>query len=69
MDKQKKAKMLKFIGFVCWFLALFMLFDEHQRRKELEAEEAKQNAIVMEMEEQEQSGEAGDSTLIFPSED
>ena len=52
MDKQKKAKMLKLIGFVCWFLALLMLFDEHQRRKE-----------------QEQSGEAGDSTLIFPSED
>ena len=36
MDKKKKAKMLKFIGFVCWFLALFMLFDEHQRRKEQE---------------------------------
>ena len=69
MDKKKKAKMLKFIGFVCWFLALFMLFDEHQRRKEQEAEEAKQNAIVMEMEEQEQSGVAGDSTLIFPTED
>ena len=30
MDKQKKAKMLKIIGFVCWVVALFMLFDEHQ---------------------------------------
>ena len=69
MEKQKKAKMLRFIGFVCWFLALFMLFDEHQRRKELEAEEAKQNAIVMEMEEQEQAGEDLNSTLIFPTED
>ena len=69
MDKKKKAKMLKFIGFVCWFLALFMLFDEHQRRKEQEAEEAKQNAIVMEMEEQEQAGEDLNSTLIFPTED
>ena len=53
MDKQKKAKMLRFVGLVCWFMAMFMLFDEHQRRKEQEAEEAKQNAIVMEMEEQE----------------
>lgn len=69
MDKKKKAKMLRFIGLVCWFLALFMLFDEHQRRKEQEAEEAKQNAIVMEMEEKEQTGEELDSTLIFPSED
>lgn len=65
----KKSKMLKFIGIVCWFLALFMLFDEHQRRKELEAEEAKQNAIVMEMEEKEQKSEELESTLIFPSED
>ena len=68
MDKQKKAKMLKFIGFVCWFLALFMLFDEHQRRKEQEAEEAKQNVIVMEMEEKEQSGDELESTVLFPTE-
>ena len=67
MDKQKKAKMLKFIGFVCWFLALFMLFDEHQRRKEVETEEAKQNAIVMQAEEKEQTGEL-ESTVIFPTE-
>lgn len=64
----KKAKMLRFIGVVCWFLALFMLFDEHQRRKELEAEEAKQNAVMMEMEEKEQSEWDAESTLIFPSE-
>ena len=56
MDKQKKAKMLKFIGFVCWFLALFMLFDEHQRRKELEAEE------------KEQTDEGLESTVLFPTE-
>ena len=68
MDKQKKAKMLKFIGFVCWFLALFMLFDEHKRRKELEAEEAKQNTIVMQAEEKEQTGEL-ESTVLFPTED
>ena len=68
MDKKKKAKMLKFIGFVCWFLALFMLFDEHQRRKELEVEEAKQNAIVMEAEEKEQTDEGLESTVLFPTE-
>ena len=69
MDKQKKAKMLRFVGLVCWFMAMFMLFDEHQRRKELEAEEAKQNVIVMEAEEKEQTGEDLNSTIIFPSED
>ena len=67
MDKKKRAKMLKFIGFVCWFLALFMLLDENKRKKELEAEEAKQNAIVMQAEEKEQNGEL-ESTLIFPTE-
>ena len=69
MDKQKKAKMLRVVGLVCWFMAMFMLFDEHQRRKEQEAEEAKQNAIVMEAEEKEQTGEDLNSTIIFPSED
>ena len=69
MDKQKKAKMLRFVGLVCWFMAMFMLFDEHLRRKEQEAEEAKQNAIVMEAEEKEQTGEDLNSTIIFPSED
>ena len=69
MDKQRKAKMLRFVGLVCWFMAMFMLFDEHQRRKEQEAEEAKQNAIVMEAEEKEQTGEDLNSTIIFPSED
>lgn len=68
MDKQRKMKMLRFIGLICWFLALFMLFDEHQRRKELEAEEAKQNAIVMEAEEQKQVNEDIESTVIFPTE-
>ena len=52
MNKERKVKMFRFIGLVCWFLALFMLFDGHQKKKALEAEEAKQNAIVMEMEEQ-----------------
>ncbi|MBR2062956.1 MAG: hypothetical protein IJ969_06580 [Anaerotignum sp.] len=68
MNKERKVKMVRFIGLVCWFLALFMLFDGHQKKKALEAEEAKQNAIVMEMEEQKQTGESLDSTVIFPTE-
>lgn len=69
MDQKKKAKMLRFVGLVCWFMALFMLLDGHQKKKALEAEEAKQNAVVMEMEEKEQTGEELNSTIIFPSED
>lgn len=69
MDQKKKAKMLRFVGLVCWFMALFMLLDGHQKKKELEAEEVKQNAIVMEMEEKEQTGEDLNSTIIFPTED
>ena len=61
--------MFRFIGLVCWFLALFMLFDGHQKKKALEAEEAKQNAIVMEMEEKNHAGEGIESTVIFPAED
>ena len=61
--------MVRFIGLVCWFLALFMLFDGHQKKKALEAEEAKQNAIVMEMEEKNHAGEGIESTVIFPAED
>ena len=68
MDKKKKARLLRFIGIVCWFTALFMLFDEHNRRKSQEAEEAKQNAVVMEAEEQEQTGEL-EGTVIFPTEE
>ena len=68
MNKERKVKMVRFIGLVCWFLALFMLFDGHQKKKALEAEEAKQNAIVMEMEEKKQTGESLDSTVIFPTE-
>ena len=63
----KKAKMMRFIGIVCWFLALFILIDGHQEKKAAkEAEEAAQQAeIVNQIEE---SGEKTDveSTVIFP---
>ncbi len=63
----KKAKIMRFIGIVCWFLALFILIDGYQEKKAAkEAEEAEQQAaIVQQMEE---SGEETDveSTVIFP---
>lgn len=63
-----KSRMLKFVGIVCWFLALFMLLDERRTQEAQEAEEARQNAIMMEMEEKGAQGEDVESTLIFPSE-
>ena len=68
MDKKKKAKMLRFVGLVCWFMALFMLLDGKNDEKKAE-EEAKQNAVVMETQEKAQIGEGLESTVIFPSED
>ncbi len=65
-SKMKRAKIIRFIGIVCWFLALFILLDGHQEKKAAkEAEEAEQKAIVNQMEE---SGEETDveSTVIFP---
>lgn len=63
----KKAKMMRFIGIVCWFLALFILIDGHQEKKAAqEAEEAaKQAEIVNQIDE---SGEESgvESTIIFP---
>ena len=44
------------------------LLEETGYVKELEAEEAKQNAIVMQAEEKEQTGEL-ESTVLFPTED
>ncbi|MGN0135868.1 hypothetical protein [Anaerotignum sp.] len=63
----KRTKILRFIGIVCWFLALFILIDGHQEKKAAkEAEEAEQQTgIVNQVEE---SGEETDveSTVIFP---
>lgn len=61
----KKIKLVRFIGIVCWFLALFILIDGHQEKKAAkEAEEAaKQQAIVQQ---QEESGDGTKETLLFP---
>ena len=61
-SKRKRARLLRFIGIVCWFLALFMLMDG----KNDEKKEAEQNAIVNQVETTD-DGEV--STLVLPSND
>lgn len=62
----KRGKMIRYVGIVCWFLALFFLIQSGQeKRRAKEAEEAQQNAIVSQMDEEVDM----DSTIIFPSED
>ncbi|MBQ7759120.1 hypothetical protein [Anaerotignum sp.] len=64
----KKGKIVRFIGIVCWFLALFLLIDGHQEKKAAkEAEEAAQQAaIVNQIDENGEKTEV-ESTVIFPA--
>ena len=59
---KKGMKIVRFIGIVCWFLALFILINGHQEKKKAAEEAAKQPAIV--------TNETNDgdtpSTVIFP---
>lgn len=43
---KKGMKIVRFIGIVCWFLALFILINGHQEKKKAAEEAAKQPAIV-----------------------
>ena len=61
---KKGMKMVRFIGIVCWFLALFILINGHQEKKKEAEEAAKQPAIVTETNEAD-NGET-QSTVIFP---
>lgn len=62
-DKKKKARFLRFVGIVCWFLALFMLLDGRNDDKKQEAE---QNAIVSQTEtDTEDDGKI--STIVMPT--
>ena len=58
---KKGMKIVRFIGIVCWFLALFILINGHQEKKK---EAAKQPAIVTETNET-NDGDTP-STVIFP---
>lgn len=59
---QKKGKMIRYIGIVCWFLALFFLLQSAQEKR-LAKEEAEQNPIVSEIETE------PNSTILYPSAD
>ena len=61
---KKGMKIVRFIGIVCWFLALFILINGHQEKKKAEEEAAKQPAIVTEINET-NDGDTP-STVIFP---
>ena len=41
---KKGMKIVRFIGIVCWFLALFILINGHQEKKKAAEEAAKQQA-------------------------
>lgn len=61
----KKTRIIRFIGIVCWFLALFILIGNHQGKKTAEDVEDQPAEIVNQMEE---SGADSDSTVLFPTE-
>ena len=61
---KKGMKIVRFIGIVCWFLALFILINGHQEKKKAAEEAAKQPAIVTETNEK-NDGDTP-STVIFP---
>ncbi len=62
----KRVKIMRFIGIVCWFLALFILIDGHQEKKAArEAEEAEQQAAIVQQ--IEENGEGSGDTVLFPT--
>lgn len=61
---KKGMKIVRFIGIVCWFLALFILINGHQEKKKAAEEAAKQPAIVTETNETDDGDTP--STVIFP---
>ena len=61
---KKGMKIVRFIGIVCWFLALFILINGHQKKKKAAEESSKQPAIVTET--KETNDGATPSTVIFP---
>ena len=61
---KKGMKIVRFIGIVCWILALFILDTGHQEKKKAAEEAAKQPAIVTEANETDDGDTP--STVIFP---
>ena len=63
---KKGIKLVRFIGIVCWFLALFLLINGHQAKKRA-AEDAAQQPTVIKQEEQSNAPKGEEiSTVVFP---
>lgn len=58
---EQKSKRVRFIGMVCWFLALVLLFTHSAEKK---AQEAEAQNIVRETQQTETGG-----TILYPSAD
>lgn len=56
----KRGKLIRYIGIVCWFLALLFLFQSGQAKK---AEQAAQETTVIEETQPESGG-----TVLYPTE-
>ena len=65
-ESMDKKRMLRFIGIVCWFLALFMIMNDAKEAKLLEEQQAQEQTAVMQ-EVQEEHMEDGVSTIVLPS--
>lgn len=61
-----KKRMIRFVGIVCWFLALFMIMNDAKEAKLLEEQQQEQTSVMQEM--QEEHMEDGVSTVVLPSE-
>ncbi len=59
-----RKRMMRFIGIVCWFLALFMIMSDAKEQKALQ-EQQEQVAVMQEV--QEEHMEDGVSTIVMPS--
>ena len=60
-----KKRMLRFVGIVCWFLALFMIMNDAKEQRLMQEQQQEQTAVMQEV--QEEHMEDGISTVVLPS--
>lgn len=60
----KKASVMRFVGIVCWFLALFILLDGKNKEKKEKLDEP-QNPVVQQVDVDTESDDM--TTVIMPS--
>ena len=61
-----KKRMIRFVGIVCWFLALFMIMNDAKEAKLMQEQQQQEQTAVMQ-EVQEEHMEDGVSTVVLPS--